>query len=531
MWINSLLSFVLAIGFCLLLIPVFRRFGVKMHIYTTPGGRHVNKSPIPRLGGAPVFISFLAALCVVFFANGFFQWNLPQIASQSRLFPLISGATCIWLLGLLDDVRHIRARYKLLAQIAVAAGMYSLGLQIQSIYFPVFGTLNLGDYSSLFTIFWIVGAINAINLIDGIDGLCSGIVICSLLGILWMTVISGVDMGMIICFALIGCIMAFLVFNSHPATIFLGDSGAYFLGFMVAATPLFVAANNSSSGPGVFHVSFILFLLVPILDTGLTILRRRITKIPMSTPDRGHLHHRLLDKGYSQKKTMSIMFLFSLVFTASGITIAVGTRWLETAAFVIAVATAYLMLRLCGAGSLKDLREKQAKRVTKAVRLKEYAPSLFYNLSDAADWTQGQKILADFCLNTKMCMVNITCHKQTGNFNAWTWQNKLTSQCRRQPQISKTYTVFPESQTLQALNGEVCYQFHFCWDSEYSTIQNDTDALLEIISKTVGKTCHEKFSLSDIVFERNEGRILSMGCYPQPRIPITSAEKIHASGF
>ncbi|MDR0310441.1 MAG: undecaprenyl/decaprenyl-phosphate alpha-N-acetylglucosaminyl 1-phosphate transferase [Acidobacteriota bacterium] len=527
MWINSLFSFVLAAAFCLLFTPVFRRFGSRMHIYTASGGRHVNRSPVPRLGGAPVFISFFAALCVIFYAKGFFNLNLPQVAAQSLLLPLFCGAAMVWLLGLWDDIRHIRARYKLLVQIAVAAGAYLLGLQIHAIYFPMIGALNLGDYSLPFTVLWIVGIINAINFIDGVDGLCSSIVISSLLGISCLAIIFGVDTGAIICFALTGCLLAFLAFNFHPAVIFLGDSGAYFLGFMIAAMPVFIAAKSSSPGQGVLHASFILFLLIPFMDTGLAIIRRRIMHIPMSTPDRGHLHHRLLDKGYTHKKTTAIMSLFSLVFVAAGITAAIGNHWQTTAAFLTAAAAAFLLLNLCGVKSLRGLKSKHAMSATKAVLLKEYAPSLLHDLNGATDWTQAKKILDDFCWNTKMGSVYIICQKNAGNYVAWNWHNKFTAMCRRQPQVNKTYTV---------LYDDSCYQFYFCWDSEYSSVQKDTDALLEVISKAVGKSCHEKFfssgaALEKAALEKNEDRLVAVECDLRPRMPIKSAEKIHASGI
>lgn len=502
MWTNYIFCFVSAAVFCLLITPIFRFLGIKMRVYSTPGGRNVNNSIISRLGGTPVFISFLMAFGVIFHAVDYFSLNLPRITEQSLLLPLFFGAACVWLLGLIDDIWSLRARYKLLTQIVIAACVYSLGLRIHAIYFPVFGVLNLGDYSALFTIAWIAGTINAFNLIDGIDGLCSGVALSSFLGILCLAIFFGVEMGAILCFALVGCTLAFLKFNFQPASIFLGDSGAYFFGFMIAALPVFIASKSSS--PGVFHVAFMLFIIVPFVDTCLAIFRRFIIMgISLSTPDRGHLHHRLLDKGYSHKKITIIMFFISLVFVLTGIILVIGNRpWQAITALLIAAAAVCLLLHLCGITSVKKMKPKDAATVSKADLLKEHAPAFFQNLICAGNWTQAQKILDEFCRNTEMCNANFA-YMKNGNRNVvWNWRDELSSQCRRKPQLCKTLKVF---------HDDVCYQFYFCWDSEFSRMQSDTDTLLDVISKTIGKSCHEKFFSSGLIFEKSESFLLSGG--------------------
>jgi len=489
-----MLCFVLAAAFCLLITPVFRRLGIKMGVYSQPGGRNVNNAPVSRLGGASVILSFVLALGVIFYVRDLYGLNLALIAGHSLLLPLICGAACIWLLGLVDDIRHLRARYKLLVQIVVAVWSYSLGLRIHAIYFPVLGVLNLGDYSPLFTVIWIIGTINAVNLIDGIDGLCSGVAISSFLGILFMALFSGVDLVAVISLALIGCTLAFLKFNFQPASIFLGDSGAYFLGFMIAALPVFIASQNSS--PGVFHAAYFMFVIIPFIDTCLAILRRLVVMgISMSTPDRGHLHHRLLDRGYTHKKITAIMSFISFIIAIAGVVLAIGNRWQAAAAVLIAATAVYLLLRLCGITSVKNITPKNVVNAPKAVLLKEYAPSFFQDFIGAADWNQARKILDDFGRNTEMGRASIIWQKNGSHSVVWDWGDELSSPCRRNPKLCKTCKVF---------HDDACYQFYFCWDSEYSRMQNDTDALLEVISKTVGKSCHEKFFPSGVVFEKSE---------------------------
>jgi hypothetical protein len=169
---------------------------------------------------------------------------------------------------------------------------------------------------------------------------------------------------------------------------------------------------------------------------------------------------------------------------------------------LIAAAAVCLLLHLCGITSVKKLKPKDAATVSKAALLKEHAPAFFQNFICAVNWTQAQKILDEFCRNTEMCNANLAC-LINGNRNVvWSWRAELSAQCRRKPQLCKTLKVF---------HDDVCYQFYFCWDSEFSRMQSDTDALLDVISRTIGKSCHEKFFSSGLIFEKNESLLLSGG--------------------
>ena len=481
MWCNSLTVFILGSLICWPFTLLSRRIGMRLGIYSVAASsRHIHNRPVPRIGGAAVFVSFLVTVCVVFFAKDLL--NVPQAAWQSLLPVICCGAALIWSLGLLDDVWHLRAIYKLIFQVAVAAGVYSLGFQIRFISFPILGVLDLGDYSIVFTVLWIVGAINAVNLIDGIDGLCSGVVLCCLLGVFAVSIISGAETVMIVCSALIGSVLMFLIFNFSPASVFLGDSGSYFLGFMVAVLPIFTAAESPT--PGVFHIAFIFFLIVPFLDSFLTVVRRFIMRVPMTTPDRGHLHHNLLDRNYSHKRITVTVSFISLVFVIAGIVTAIGSHLQSAFAILATVMAGCFLLHLCGITSLRALTIRQASHATKAVLLKEHAPALFHEITGAADWVRTQEILDEFSRNTNMCAMCIICREKDTDGVIWEWRNGATIPGRRQPQLCRTYKVF---------HDDLCFQFYFRWDSEYSLIQNSTDDLLELISKTICEPCHEKF--------------------------------------
>ena len=481
MWWIYLACFGLAAIFCLPLTMVVRHSGQKLKVYDVPNSRHINERTVPRLGGVPIVAASLIAVGIIFWACNIFKLTQLPDTDQSLLLSLIGGAVGVWLLGLFDDIRYVRARYKLLVQLAIALGAYLLGLQIHAIHFPVWGTLQLGDYALPFTILWIVGVMNSINLIDGIDGLCSGVVLGTLLGIFSLSIFFGSYVVALICCALIGSTFVFFMFfNFPPATIFLGDSGAYFLGFMVAALPIFIAAENTS--PNVFHVSFLTFVIIPLVDTCLAIVRRMLMGVPVSTPDRGHLHHRLLDKGYSHKKITTLVSSISMVLVIVGVVIAFGNRWQTALALVLATVDVYLLLHLCDIDSLKDLRQPDETVSSKAGVLRKHLPSFFYELTGAADWTQVVKVLDGFSQNTAMHAAKIM-YRENGHQDViWSWNTQNSFSGRRARQLCKTYE-------MSDGNGGG-YRCYFCWDSEYDHVHTDTDALLEVVSEIIGKSCN-----------------------------------------
>jgi UDP-GlcNAc:undecaprenyl-phosphate GlcNAc-1-phosphate transferase len=439
------------------------------------------------LGGVAIAAASIVILGAVFFGDDLFQWRLFPSVNQSLLLPLLGGATSVWLLGLLDDVWHLRARYKLLVQIAIAVCMYSAGLQVNAIQFPVLGVWDLGDYALPFTVLWIVGTMNAINFIDGVDGLCSGVALGALLGILSFAFIFNNPAGMSICYVLLGTTLAFfLFFNVPPASLFLGDSGTYFLGFMVAALPVFIASQPSGdAGLHIFHAPFVMVAFVPTIDAGLAIVRRIIMGVPISAPDRGHLHHRLLDKGYTHKKTAAVLSLCSLLLVASGIVMLLGNDWQVMLALLAAMLEVYALFRLCAINSLHDLKPVRGLNSSKAMALRKYTPSFLHNLSLAPNWAHVGKLLDEFVQDTEMRKVIISYYASCDKRErvVWSWHMENPRCMRRSLRLNKTYDV---------LSGDTgVYKFYFCWDSEQDRVQNDTDALLEVVAEVIGRICHE----------------------------------------
>jgi UDP-GlcNAc:undecaprenyl-phosphate GlcNAc-1-phosphate transferase len=497
MYSSLLVYFGVALASCLLLTFFARQLGQRLHIYDVPDARRANKRIVPRLGGVPIALSFLTAIGLIFYTTN----TVAIEANVFRLLPLLIGAVIVWLTGLWDDVYCMRARYKLVLQMAAALIMCLAGLQIHIIEFPFFGSLDLGDYSVPFTVLWVVGVMNAINLIDGVDGLCSGIVLSALVGTTILAIICGSSFSVVICCALAGSLVGFLVFNTSPASIFLGDAGAYFLGFIIATLPIFIITENSSTN--VFHIEYVLFLAIPLLDTVLAISRRLIMGLPIMLPDRGHLHHRLLDQGYSHGKTMLSIVSFSLILSLAGVMLIFKDKFLVVAVFLVAVAAVYFLLRLCGITSFRKSELYSASTAasnSKTLLLCKYIPTLISDMNSAANWSLAKKYLDAFTANTGMSSARITLCKSYGENVVWSWSTTLPKG-RRVLQLCKTYNIYCANN---------CFKVYFCWNSEQDHLPNDIDALLNVASQVIGNSLGHTF-----LWQNTSAQILSRMSFPK----------------
>lgn len=236
---------------------------------------------------------------------------------------IILGITCF-----IDDVKGVRAIIKLFAQILAAIVVVASGIKIDVIDIPWLDTIGLNEaFSTILTIGWIVGITNAINLIDGLDGLSSGITLISCLSLLIIFVLNGSPLiAVILITALAGGIVGFLPFNFNPAKTFIGDTGSNFLGFSLAVISILGVAKTYTA---VVVIAPLIILALPIFDTLFAIARRIIKGKSLKAilaPDRGHLHHKLMDRGYTQKQAVLILYglsatlgMFAIILLESGI--------------------------------------------------------------------------------------------------------------------------------------------------------------------------------------------------------------------
>lgn len=305
----------------LILVPIIKKVAKHVNALDIPNERKVHKNPIPRLGGLAIFLAFLF---------GYILYG--EISTQ--MISILIGGFIIILTGIVDDINPIKARYKLVCQIVAAlvvvlyGKLYFNNLTILgfTLEFPMWVNMMLS------TIF-IVAIINAINLIDGLDGLSSGVssiyfLTIAILGFV-LNKFGGLDI--ILSLIMLGSTLGFLFHNFPPAKIFMGDTGSMFLGFMISVIALLgykVATITSIIIP-------ILILFVPILDTLFAILRRLLKNESIGAPDKDHLHHQLLKMTSSQTKTVLIIYVINMSFSAVSILYVLGDNQLAIALYII----------------------------------------------------------------------------------------------------------------------------------------------------------------------------------------------------
>jgi UDP-GlcNAc:undecaprenyl-phosphate/decaprenyl-phosphate GlcNAc-1-phosphate transferase len=297
-------AFVVAALLALALTPWVHRIAVRYRIVDRPNARRVNVRPIPRGGGTAVALSFLLVATVLVAIND--QYDLvrtPFGLGTGDLVALLGGGLAAAAIGALDDYLDLRARWQLLGQVALAASAVALGIGINFVNNPFSSGLIRFDepFAAGFTMLWIVGMINSVNFIDGLDGLSSGIALIAALTLAVISLTDDINQPFValLCVVLAGALLGFLRWNFHPARIFAGTSGTMFIGYTLAVLSILGSAKVAVA---------LLVLGVPIIDTFWIIVRRLLGGRSPFTPDRGHIHHRLLDLGLSHRQTVLLIY-------------------------------------------------------------------------------------------------------------------------------------------------------------------------------------------------------------------------------
>lgn len=289
---------VLAMIVVYLSVPLVEKIATRTGAMDHPDVRKVHQKPMPRLGGMAIFIGFIIAV-------------LATVKVQGPYQGIIIGGIIIFIVGVLDDLYSLSAWAKLGGQIVAAGAAIYFGLTVEFMRNPFDGIIYLGQLSLPLTMLWIVGISNAINLIDGLDGLAAGVSGIAALTMGIVALMEGQYPAACMAFILVGALLGFLPHNFYPARIFMGDSGALFLGFTLSCLAV---AGMAKSTAVISLIIPVIILGIPIFDTLCAILRRATKKAPIFSPDRGHLHHRLMAMGYSHRMSVCIIYGISLFF-------------------------------------------------------------------------------------------------------------------------------------------------------------------------------------------------------------------------
>lgn len=313
------------------LTPLVKKFAIYIGAVDKPNQRKVHQKIMPRLGGLAIYISMLIGFAIAQ-PDSEFTW------------PILIGATIIVITGIFDDRFEISPKVKLLGQILAAAVVIYAGVQVPIINLPFGATINLGIFAIPFTLLWIVGVTNAINLIDGLDGLAAGVSSIVLITISAMAMFMGNTFAVVIGTILLASTLGFLLYNFHPAKIFMGDTGALLLGFMISV----ISILGFKSITVYSLILPIIILGVPISDTMFAIIRRIVNKKPLSAPDKSHLHHCLLRLGFSHRQTVLIIYAMSAFFGIAAVMLSNSTLWGATVIIAVVLLTIQLVAERVG---------------------------------------------------------------------------------------------------------------------------------------------------------------------------------------
>jgi len=316
-----MIQFLLALGFSLFLNTLMTFFLLKLahkfKWYDIVDSRKIHVGEIPRIGGVGISITFFLTVFIFYFLYCFYPLKFTYSKHIFSFLPLLIGAVVINMVGILDDFKNLRPLYKLLGQIAAALIIIFSGNHFSSFYIP-FANIRIENIFiiQIVTLIWIIGVTNAVNLIDGMDGFSGTITaIISLIMGVSSLIIGNYEQALIL-FILFGSITGFLIYNFPPAKIFMGDSGSLFIGFILACMPLYSFNNGYSSYALILGASF---LIIPILDTFAAIIRRKIKGVPFQSPDKDHLHHKLLNLGLSEKTIILLVSIVTLLSSGSAL--------------------------------------------------------------------------------------------------------------------------------------------------------------------------------------------------------------------
>jgi UDP-GlcNAc:undecaprenyl-phosphate GlcNAc-1-phosphate transferase len=328
--------------------PVVRDWAIARGVVDAPGGRRIHTMVTPRLGGVAIMLGFgLPIAAMLAWDSGMAKLVLAAPQDVKGLF---LGALIVGGVGAIDDVRSVGAWPKLGAQAAAACVAYAFGYRIDAVSLPMIGVVNFGIASLPITIIWFLGVINALNLIDGLDGLAGGIAFFAATANGVIAHNSGAPIAALLSAALAGSLLGFLRYNFNPATIFMGDSGSMFIGFVLAATSL--VGTSIKSATTVAILAPLVAIGVPVFDTALAIIRRTLAKQSMFAPDRGHMHHSLLDLGLSQRRAVLLLHASTATLCGAAIAISFGRSWQVGCALVVVFVVLTLLARTVRKGRL-----------------------------------------------------------------------------------------------------------------------------------------------------------------------------------
>ena len=391
--------FLIATVASLITTPLMRRLCQRWNLLDVPlGGRRIHRTAVPRLGGIAIYIACLSALSLLTLWDNLLTQTLSGM--KSEILTLLIPATLVLLLGAYDDLRGANAVVKFAGLGLIATLFYAMGGRIDALSIPLLGSVHLSPLVSfVVTVVWLVGIANAFNLIDGLDGLASGVALFSSLVILGVSVSQDRPLTIVVALVLCGALAGFLRYNFNPASIFLGDSGSLFIGFLLAALSVL---GTQKATTAVAIVVPILAFGVPVVDTAMTMGRRMLSRKPVFEGDNEHIHHMLLARGWSQRRAALVLYgacalfgLVALIFPATGSKLTGFMLFVISVAVIIAVGhLRYHEVDELRAGVKRTVGDRRL-RVANNIRVRRAALAVS-KASDLDQMFEAMRLLLEF---------------------------------------------------------------------------------------------------------------------------------------
>ncbi|MEI9939910.1 MAG: MraY family glycosyltransferase [Pseudomonadota bacterium] len=454
-----------------LVTPLVRLFALRIGAVSTPGGRHVHGRTIPRLGG--IGLAFAWAVPVVALALRDPTVTRALNGNWLQIVTVVGGGAAICAVGALDDARGLRSQYKLAAQVFVAALAFAGGFQIQAIQLPLLGTLQMGAFALPVTVIWIVGVTNAVNLIDGLDGLAAGVTFFAAFTSFVIASISGSVFVALTMAALMGALVGFLFFNFNPARIFMGDSGSYFLGFVLATTALAGGGLQQKASTAVSLLVPVLALGVPIFDTLFSMFRRVLERRSIFSADRGHVHHRLLDLGLTHRRAVVFLYGISSLLAAGAIAVSLGRSW-HVGLALLSVSLVFVgFVRFLGYFEYLHFRKRQKARLRDPFteNLRRVVPSLIVSLSKASGEDSALSVLERLTTETPiLCVEVMVAGDEVSRARRW---SLLEADHAKRDLVEMRFPLGREPEAIASVR--------FRWNSDMEDPAPQVDVLLQIL--------------------------------------------------
>lgn len=354
--------FAVAFSVAYLMVPVAKWASIRMGAIDYPGVRRVHETIVPRAGGIALFVGFWAGCAALAIGVNYFGWGPVSFfrLAYVNIAQLFVGLSLMFVVGLVDDVSPLAPRSKFAGQLVAAAVIYGAGVSIGEVR-----GIFTGDFIPLewldmpLTIMYILIFVNVVNLIDGLDGLAAGLVAIMAVSLMFLVIRRGNYTLTLACVSLIACCIAFLIFNFYPADVFMGDCGSHFLGAVLACVSVLGVVRTQSL---VASLVPLVIAGVPVMDTTAAVIRRIREGKPIDEADKEHVHHRLLDAGFGQRRAVVTLYALSAVFAVVGYYINAfsgSMRWVLFGVFAFILFVVIARLRLLDPVLLHHYRRRE----------------------------------------------------------------------------------------------------------------------------------------------------------------------------